>query len=78
MTTDHLASPAPGPIARLVPRTVAVLSPHDVVSVGLFTMLTEALPGPRVVDAAHHWVRETASIVVALTRLLRPDLGTLP
>jgi DNA-binding NarL/FixJ family response regulator len=95
VTTDHLASPAQG----LILRTVAVLSPHDVVAVGVNTMLTSALPGLRVVDAAHgepdvllydvyalldgdtscldHWVKETASIVVALTRPLRPDLGAL-
>ena len=79
--------------------TVAVVSPHDVVAVGLRTMLAQTGPSLRLVDADQeepdivlfdvialldedtsdldHWVKETASTVVALTRPLRPDLGAL-
>ena len=79
--------------------TVAVATPHDIVAVGLRTMLAQSQPPLRVVDAEweepdvvlydvlalrdddttdlDHWVKETASTVVALTRPLRPDLGAL-
>jgi DNA-binding NarL/FixJ family response regulator len=80
--------------------TVAVVSPHDVVAVGLRTMLEQAAPPSlHLVDPNHeepdivlfdvvalldedtseldHWVKETASTVVAMTRPLRPDLGAL-
>ena len=79
--------------------TVAVVTPHDVVAVGLRTMLAQTGPSLRLVDAEHeepdivlfdvvalldedtsdldHWVKETASTVVAMTRPLRPDLGAL-
>jgi DNA-binding NarL/FixJ family response regulator len=80
--------------------TVAVVSPHDVVAVGLRTMLEQAAPPSlQLVDPNHeepdivlfdvvalldedtseldHWVKETASTVVAMTRPLRPDLGAL-
>ena len=79
--------------------TVAVVTPHDIVAVGLRTMLAEVGPSLRLVEAEceepdvllydvfalldedtsqlDHWVKETASTVVALTRPLRPDLGAL-
>ena len=79
--------------------TVAVVTPHDIVAVGLRTMLAQTGPSLRLVDAEHeepdivlydvvalldenttdldHWVKETASTVVAMTRPLRPDLGAL-
>jgi DNA-binding NarL/FixJ family response regulator len=79
--------------------TVAVVTPHDIVAVGLRTMLAQIGPSLRLVDAEpqepdvllydvvalidgdtsdlDHWVKETASTVVALTRPLRPDLGAL-
>ena len=79
--------------------TVAVVTPHDIVAVGLRTMLAQIGPSLRLVEAEHeepdvllydvfalldedtagldHWVKETASTVVALTRPLRPDLGAL-
>ena len=85
--------------ADTVTMTVAILTPHDVVAVGLRTMLADTRPRLRLVDAADeepdvllydvyallsddtseldHWVKETASTVVALTRPLRPDLGAL-
>ena len=79
--------------------TVAVVTPHDVVAVGLRTMLAQTGPSLRLVDPGReepdivlfdvialldedtsdldHWVKETASTVVAMTRPLRPDLGAL-
>ena len=79
--------------------TVAVVTPHDIVAVGLRTMLAQTGPSLRLVDPEHeepdivlfdvvalldedtsdldHWVKETASTVVAMTRPLRPDLGAL-
>lgn len=86
--------PTPAPTA-----TVAVITPHDIVAIGLRTMLAETQPQLRLVDpeqqepdvllydvqalldgdttALDHWLKETASTVVALTRQLRPDLGAL-
>ena len=79
--------------------TVAIVTPHDIVAVGLRTMLAQTEPALRMVDPEHeepdivlfdvvalldedtsdldHWVKETASTVVAMTRPLRPDLGAL-
>jgi len=78
--------------------TVAVVSPHDVVAVGLRTMLVQTGGSLHLVDEHEepdivlfdvvalldedtsdldHWVKETASTVVAMTRPLRPDLGAL-
>jgi DNA-binding NarL/FixJ family response regulator len=79
--------------------SVAVVTPHDVVAVGLRIMLGASHHPLRLVDAARdepevvlydvfalldddttdldHWIKETASTVVALTRPLRPDLGAL-
>jgi DNA-binding NarL/FixJ family response regulator len=79
--------------------TIAVITPHDIVSVGLRTMLSAAAPSFSLLDGAEeepdvllydayalldgdtseldHWVKETASTVVVLTRPLRPDLGAL-
>ncbi len=79
--------------------SVAVVTPHDIVAVGLHSMLVDTQPPVRIVDAEReepdvllydvialldddtsnldHWVKETASTVVALTRALRPDLGAL-
>ena len=81
------------------PTSVGILTPHDVVAVGLRTMLVDAHVPLRLVDPAaeepdvllydvyallggdtdelDHWVKETASIVIALTRPLRPDLGAV-
>jgi DNA-binding NarL/FixJ family response regulator len=96
-------SPLPGPTDGDHPATVAILTPHDVVAVGLRTILGTVLagssPAVRLLDAAEeepevllydvyalldgdtdeldHWVKETASTVVALARPLRPDLGAL-
>ena len=89
----------PTPTDRLSPTTVAVVTPHDVVAVGLHSMLTDADPPFRVVDVSteepdvllydayalldgdttelDHWVKESASTVIGLTRPLRPDLGAL-
>ena len=90
MSTDPVASPMIG--------SVAVVTSHDIVAVGLRTMLIASQPCLRLVDAEQeepdvllydvyallddtsgldHWVKETASTVVALTRPLRPDLGAL-
>ena len=77
--------------------TVAVVTPHDVVAIGLRTVLARAQPSLRLVDPEDEpdillydviallddtseldrWVKETASIVVAVSRPLRPDLGRL-
>ncbi len=79
--------------------TVGIVTPHDVVAVGLRSMLAGAQPPLRVVDVGDeepdvvlydviglvdgdtdeldHWVKESASTVVAMTRPLRPDLGAL-
>jgi len=79
---------------------VAIVTPHDIVALGLRTMLADAHPALRLVEAhgqeepdvllydvvglldgdtddLDHWVKETASTVVALSRPLRPDLGAL-
>jgi DNA-binding NarL/FixJ family response regulator len=90
LSTDPVAAPMTG--------SVAVVTPHDFVAMGLRTMLITSQPCLRFVDAEHeepdvllydvyallddtseldHWVKETASTVVALTRPLRPDLGAL-
>jgi DNA-binding NarL/FixJ family response regulator len=79
--------------------SVAVVTTHDIVAVGLHTMLAHTQPPVRVVDAEQeepdvllydvftlldddtsdldHWVKETASTVVALAHPLRPGLGAL-
>jgi DNA-binding NarL/FixJ family response regulator len=79
--------------------TVAVVTPHDVVTVGVRGILARTPASVRLVDAdceepdvllydvyalvdgdttdLDHWVKETASTVIALTRPLRPDLGAL-
>jgi DNA-binding NarL/FixJ family response regulator len=79
--------------------SVAILTPHEVVAVGMRTMLTDAHAALRLVDPLKeepdvllydayalldgdtdeldHWVKESTSTVVALTRPLRPDLGAL-
>ena len=89
----------PTPTDRPVVPTVAVVTHHDIVAVGLQTMLAQTHPPLRLVDAGReepdvllydvyalldgdtteldHWLKETASEVVALTRPLRPDLGAL-
>jgi DNA-binding NarL/FixJ family response regulator len=79
--------------------TVVILTPHDIVSVGLHAMLveepaalrflpaeTEEVPDLVLYDVVAlldddgadlgHWVRDVGATVVALTRPLRPDLGT--
>ena len=82
----------------VVSTTAGILTPHDVVAVGLRTLLVDAAVPLRLVDPAaeepdvllydvyalldgtdelDHWVKETASTVVALSRPLRPDLGAL-
>ena len=79
--------------------TVVVVTPHEIITVGLRGMLaedpatvrflppdTEELPDIVLYDVVallddddadlDHWVHEKGATVVALTRPLRPDLGT--
>ena len=79
--------------------TVVILTPHEIVTVGLRSMLTEGpatlrflppdtdeVPDIVLYDVValldddgcdlDHWVREVGATVVALTRPLRPELGT--
>ena len=88
-------------IARAPARvsTVVIVTPHEIVTVGLHAMLaeepaslrflppeTDELPDLVLYDvvalldddgsALDHWVREVGATVLALTRPLRPDLGT--
>jgi DNA-binding NarL/FixJ family response regulator len=85
----------PAPYAGPATPTFAVITPHNIVAVGLRTLLAGVpLVDPAtgepdvllydvaglaegVTDELDHWVKETASTVVALTRPLRPDLGAL-
>ncbi len=87
------------PEAPAAVSTVVILTPHEIVAIGLHDMLsdepamlrflppdTEEEPDIVLYDVValldgddtelRHWVAHTASTVVALTRPLRPDLGS--
>ncbi len=93
------AEPVSGLVGLPVP-TVAVITPHDIVTLGLRSMVAAAVPPLRLVDAdgpeqpdvllydvvglldgdtddLDHWIKESPSTVIALTRPLRPDLGAV-